>query len=82
MDAWSIDVIISASQKGLGAPPGLSILIASQRALQASRSCWCHLYERVLIATSRLLRTAKHLSLASIQAGRGMLIHFPVILSP
>uniref|UniRef100_A0A8H8CIX8 alanine--glyoxylate transaminase n=1 Tax=Psilocybe cubensis TaxID=181762 RepID=A0A8H8CIX8_PSICU len=31
MDAWGLDVVLSASQKGLGAPPGLSILVASQR---------------------------------------------------
>lgn len=36
MDEWNIDVIISASQKGLGAPPGLSIVIASQKALKVS----------------------------------------------
>ena len=34
MDDWNIDVVLSASQKGLGAPPGLSIVVASQRALQ------------------------------------------------
>lgn len=34
MDNWGIDVVISASQKGLGAPPGLSILIASQKAMK------------------------------------------------
>ncbi|KAF9462960.1 PLP-dependent transferase [Collybia nuda] len=34
MDAWGIDVVLTASQKGLGAPPGLSILIASQRAIK------------------------------------------------
>ncbi|THH01050.1 hypothetical protein EW026_g1559 [Hermanssonia centrifuga] len=34
MDAWGIDVIVSASQKGLGAPPGLSIVVASQKALK------------------------------------------------
>lgn len=33
MDNWGLDVILSASQKGLGAPPGLSILIASQRTM-------------------------------------------------
>ena len=33
MDAWDLDVVLSASQKGLGAPPGLSILVASQRAI-------------------------------------------------
>lgn len=41
MDAWGIDVIISASQKGLGAPPGLSVLLASQKALQV---CDIHSY--------------------------------------
>jgi alanine-glyoxylate transaminase / serine-glyoxylate transaminase / serine-pyruvate transaminase len=34
MDNWGIDVVITASQKGLGAPPGLSIVIASQKAMK------------------------------------------------
>lgn len=34
MDAWGLDVILSASQKGLGAPPGLSIVAASQKAIE------------------------------------------------
>ncbi|KAI0319634.1 PLP-dependent transferase [Amylostereum chailletii] len=34
MDAWGVDVIVTASQKGLGAPPGLSIVVASQKALK------------------------------------------------
>ncbi|KAF5369220.1 hypothetical protein D9757_010018 [Collybiopsis confluens] len=34
MDTWDIDIILSASQKGLGTPPGLSILVASKRAMQ------------------------------------------------
>ncbi|KAF8343452.1 pyridoxal phosphate-dependent transferase [Amanita rubescens] len=38
MDDWDVDVILSASQKGLGAPPGLSILAASQRALAVYRA--------------------------------------------
>lgn len=33
MDDWSVDVVLSASQKGLGAPPGLSVLLAGERAL-------------------------------------------------
>jgi alanine-glyoxylate transaminase/serine-glyoxylate transaminase/serine-pyruvate transaminase len=33
-DEWDLDVVITGSQKGLGVPPGLSIVIASQRALQ------------------------------------------------
>jgi alanine-glyoxylate transaminase/serine-glyoxylate transaminase/serine-pyruvate transaminase len=32
-DEWDLDVVITGSQKGLGVPPGLSIVIASQRAL-------------------------------------------------
>ena len=31
---WGIDVVLTASQKGLGVPPGLSLLLASPRALQ------------------------------------------------
>ncbi|KAF9462961.1 PLP-dependent transferase [Collybia nuda] len=34
MDAWDLDVVLTASQKGLGTPPGLSILLASQRAVK------------------------------------------------
>ncbi|KAF8327147.1 pyridoxal phosphate-dependent transferase [Cantharellus anzutake] len=33
-DDWGIDVVITATQKGLSTPPGLSVLVASQRALQ------------------------------------------------
>lgn len=33
-DAWGIDVVISATQKGLGVPPGLSVVVASQKALK------------------------------------------------
>ncbi|THH19428.1 hypothetical protein EW146_g1714 [Bondarzewia mesenterica] len=34
MDDWGIDVVMSASQKGLGAPPGLSVVLVSQKALK------------------------------------------------
>jgi len=34
MDEWGIDVVMTASQKGLGTPPGLSILVAGKRAIQ------------------------------------------------
>lgn len=34
MDEWDIDVILTAGQKGLGTPPGLSILVASKRAVE------------------------------------------------
>jgi alanine-glyoxylate transaminase / serine-glyoxylate transaminase / serine-pyruvate transaminase len=34
MDDWGLDVILTASQKGLGTPPGLSVLLASPRAIK------------------------------------------------
>lgn len=33
-EEWGIDVVLSATQKGLGTPPGLSVLSASPRAVQ------------------------------------------------
>jgi hypothetical protein len=38
VDEWGIDVVLTASQKGLGVPPGLSILVASQRAIQTFKT--------------------------------------------
>ena len=38
MDDWGIDVVLTASQKGLGTPPGLSILIASQKAIETFKT--------------------------------------------
>jgi alanine-glyoxylate transaminase/serine-glyoxylate transaminase/serine-pyruvate transaminase len=38
MDDWGIDVVLSATQKGLGTPPGLSVVCASQRALKVSQN--------------------------------------------
>ncbi|MEW5741240.1 MAG: alanine--glyoxylate aminotransferase family protein [Myxococcota bacterium] len=37
MDAWGVDVALTASQKALGAPPGLAVLLASPRALSVWR---------------------------------------------
>ncbi|KAF9048250.1 PLP-dependent transferase [Hymenopellis radicata] len=34
MDGWDIDVVLTASQKGLGTPPGLSIVVASKNAIK------------------------------------------------
>ena len=33
-EEWGVDVVLTASQKGLGTPPGLSILVASQKAVK------------------------------------------------
>ncbi len=37
MDDWQIDVILTAAQKCFGAPPGLAVLVASQRAMEKRR---------------------------------------------
>lgn len=34
MDDWGIDVVVTASQKGLSVPPGLGITVASQKAIK------------------------------------------------
>jgi alanine-glyoxylate transaminase/serine-glyoxylate transaminase/serine-pyruvate transaminase len=34
-DAWGVDVVLTASQKALGAPPGLALVVVSERALAA-----------------------------------------------
>ncbi len=34
-EAWGIDVVLTASQKAIGVPPGLALLVASQRAMQS-----------------------------------------------
>ena len=35
MEAWGIDLVLTASQKALGTPPGLALVIAGPRALEA-----------------------------------------------
>jgi aspartate aminotransferase-like enzyme len=37
MDAWGIDVVVSASQKGLMLPPGLGVLALSEKAWAAAK---------------------------------------------
>ncbi len=38
MDAWGVDVMVAASQKGLMVPPGLGFVWCSDKALEACRS--------------------------------------------
>jgi alanine-glyoxylate transaminase/serine-glyoxylate transaminase/serine-pyruvate transaminase len=38
MDDWTIDVVLTAAQKCLGTPPGLAILVFSERAMEKRRS--------------------------------------------
>ena len=70
MDAWNIDVVLSASQKGLGAPPGLCVLIASQKALKVDIKYGAKEY--LTKFTSRLTKPGRLPSLASTPAGRGV----------
>lgn len=37
MDDWGIDVILTAAQKCFGAPPGLAVLVLSERAMEKRR---------------------------------------------
>jgi aspartate aminotransferase-like enzyme len=37
MDDWGIDVVLTAAQKCFGAPPGLAIVVAAERALEKRR---------------------------------------------
>ncbi|KAI8883163.1 PLP-dependent transferase, partial [Backusella circina FSU 941] len=37
-DEWKLDLVISGSQKGLGVPPGLSVVLASQQAINVFKT--------------------------------------------
>jgi alanine-glyoxylate transaminase/serine-glyoxylate transaminase/serine-pyruvate transaminase len=37
-EAWGLDVVLTASQKAIGVPPGLALLVASPRAIDAFRA--------------------------------------------
>jgi len=38
MDDWGVDVVLTAAQKCFGAPPGLSVLVLSEKAMERRRS--------------------------------------------
>lgn len=38
MDGWGVDVILTAAQKCFGAPPGLAVLVLSQKALEKRKN--------------------------------------------
>lgn len=38
MDGWGVDVALTASQKAVGVPPGLALLVAGERAMAAFRN--------------------------------------------
>jgi aspartate aminotransferase-like enzyme len=37
-DAWGLDVLVTGAQKALGAPPGVAVLLASERAMEKRRA--------------------------------------------
>ena len=37
-DEWNLDIVITGSQKGLGVPPGLSLVIASPYAIEVFKN--------------------------------------------
>ncbi len=36
-ESWGLDIVLTASQKGIGVPPGLALLVAGPRAIEAFR---------------------------------------------
>lgn len=38
MDTWGVDVVLTAAQKCFGVPPGLAVLVVSERAMEKRRS--------------------------------------------
>lgn len=59
VDDWGVDILVSASQKGLMVPPGIGILWVSEEALQRSRRCdlvtpYWSLWDRLRGTTQRL----------------------------
>jgi len=36
-DEWGLDIVLTASQKAVGVPPGLALLMAGQRAMDVWR---------------------------------------------
>ncbi|MDH4219784.1 MAG: aminotransferase class V-fold PLP-dependent enzyme, partial [Candidatus Aminicenantes bacterium] len=38
MDEWGVDVVLTAAQKCFGVPPGLAVLVVSERAMEKRRS--------------------------------------------
>jgi selenocysteine lyase/cysteine desulfurase len=79
MDNWGIDVVISASQKGLGAPPGLSIVIASQKAMKVKISVLSLVdvlaQQLINFPWLRPLRRVRNRSRRTMRAGRGKSFH-------
>lgn len=59
MDAWGVDVTVAASQKGLMTPPGLGVVWASERALEAHQTADLRTY--YWDWTSRRNRSAHYL---------------------
>ena len=52
-DDWGIDAAMTASQKALGVPPGLSILMLSERAIQVMQNR-CDLVQKKKFHINRL----------------------------
>jgi len=38
MEEWGVDIAFTASQKAIGVPPGLALLVTSKKAMESFRS--------------------------------------------
>lgn len=79
MDGWGIDVVVSASQKGLGAPPGLSVVLASQKAMKV-KFLPRRAYKRSADGFRRSSRPAQNQLPRTMPAGRGKTLHVTWVL--
>ena len=75
MDAWGIDVVLTASQKGLGVPPGLSILVASEKAMKVCTLLQGDAMDVDTECMHRSLRHGRALSHPTTGAGRSQFSH-------
>lgn len=66
-DDWGLDVVLSATQKGLGVPPGLSVVLASKRAVEVRVS---YILISAQLNTTRPLRKGRLLSPRTTSPGR------------
>jgi alanine-glyoxylate transaminase/serine-glyoxylate transaminase/serine-pyruvate transaminase len=56
MDEWGVDLAVAGSQKGFMLPPGLAMVAASPKALEAAKTAKCH---RCFFDFADMIRTNK-----------------------
>jgi len=88
MDAWGIDVVMTASQKALGAAPGLSLVVASEHAMRVFHSrqspvtsFYCSWKRWLPIMLSYEARKASYFATPAVQLIMGLHTSLKMILA-